>query len=291
MCLICIIVFIVIFAEPIIRLMTPGFTDAQIEYVVYLARILILGQLPFLVMGNMLSGIAQANQTFIISALAPIVYNIGIIGGTVLLAPYLWLFGPVIGVVFGAFLFFIVQVPTMYFLRFNYRPWLFNKKVLHEFVTLFIPRTLSVITTQIDLTIDLTLATLLGSGSYTIFLFCTAFCSCFLFHFVGVAFGQASLPYMSNLFKEGQLLVIKKLFVDSILQLLYVSVPLSLFFIFARTPIVRIIFGGRKFDWVGTNTTALTVSIFALSIPMHTIFYFITRSFLCSTRHQNSLCD
>ena len=107
-----IIVFIIIFADPLIRVMTPGFTDAQIEYVVYLSRILIVGQLPFLVMGNMLSGIAQANQTFMISALAPIVYNIGIIGGTILLAPYLWLFGPVIGVVVGAFLFFIVQVPT-----------------------------------------------------------------------------------------------------------------------------------------------------------------------------------
>ncbi len=276
-----IIVFIIIFADPLIRVMTPGFTDAQIEYVVYLSRILIVGQLPFLVMGNMLSGIAQANQTFMISALAPIVYNIGIIGGTILLAPYLWLFGPVIGVVVGAFLFFIVQVPTMYILRFNYRPFIFNKKVLREFITLFVPRTLSVITTQIDLTIDLTLATLLGSGSYTIFYFAQHL-QLFPVSFVGVAFGQASLPYISNLFKENQIATIRKLFVDSILQLLYISIPLSLFFIFARTPIVRIIFGGRKFDWVGTNATALTVSIFALSIPMHTIFYFITRSFYAS---------
>jgi putative peptidoglycan lipid II flippase len=276
-----IIVIIVIFADPIVRIMTPGFTDAQVEYVVYLSRILIVGQLPFLVMGNMLSGISQANQTFMISAIAPIVYNIGIIGGTIILAPYLWLFGPVIGVVFGAFLFFIVQVPTMYILRFNYRPFTFNKKVLHEFITLFVPRTLSVITTQIDLTIDLTLSTLLGSGSYTIFYFAQHL-QLFPVSFVGVAFGQASLPYISNLFKDGQIATIKKLFVDSILQLLYISIPLSLFFIFARTPIVRIIFGGRKFDWIGTNSTALTVSIFALSIPMHTIFYFITRSFYAS---------
>lgn len=273
-----IILVIIVFADPIVRFMTPGFTDAQIDYVVYLSRILIVGQLPFLVMGNMLSGISQANQTFVISAIAPIVYNIGIIGGTIILAPYLWLFGPVIGVVFGAFLFFLVQIPTMYILRFNYRPFIFNRKVLHEFITLFVPRTLSVITTQIDLTIDLTLSTLLGSGSYTIFYFAQHL-QLFPVSFVGVAFGQASLPYMSNLFKDGQLATIKKLFVDSILQLLYISIPLSLFFIFARTPIVRIIFGGKKFDWVGTNATALTVSIFALSIPMHTIFYFITRSF------------
>ena len=276
-----IMVLIVIFADPIVRIMTPGFTDTQVEYVVYLSRILILGQLPFLVMGNMLSGIAQANQTFVISALAPIIYNVGIIGGTMILAPYLWLFGPVIGVVIGAFLFFLVQIPTMYVLRFNYRPFIFDKKILREFITLFVPRTLSVITTQLDLTIDLTLSTLLGSGSYTIFYFAQHL-QLFPVSFIGVAFGQASLPYISNLFKDNELGTIRKLFVDSILQLLYMSIPISLFFIFARTPIVRVIFGGKKFDWVGTNATALTVSIFALSIPMHTIFYFITRSFYAS---------
>ncbi|OGK16254.1 hypothetical protein A3H80_02700 [Candidatus Roizmanbacteria bacterium RIFCSPLOWO2_02_FULL_37_19] len=265
-------------AEPITRAMTPGFSEMQIQNVISLSRILIISQLPFLVLGNIMSGIAQANRIFIVTAIAPVVYNIGIILGTIFLSESFWIYGPVIGVVIGAFLFFIVQFPIVYIVNFDYQLHRFKRDILHEFSTLFVPRTLSVLTNQIDLTIDLMLSTLLGPGSYTIFFF-SQHLQLFPVSFVGMAFGQAALPYVSNLYKENKLSAIRKLFVDSILQLFYVSVPLSFFFIFARTPIVRLVFGGRKFDWIGTNLTAFTLSVFAISIPMHTIFYFITRSF------------
>jgi len=51
------------------------------------------------------------------------------------------------------------------------------------------------------------------------------------------------------------------------------------FFIFARTPLVRLFFGGDKFDWDATVQTALTLSYFAFSIPLHSVYYFITRCF------------
>jgi len=94
-----------------------------------------------------------------------------------------------------------------------------------------------------------------------------------------MAIGQASLPYLSELYKEGRLLEIKKIFTDSLLQILFLTIPISFFFAFARTPIVRLFFGGEKFDWVGTNQTALTLSYFALSLPFHSIFYLIVRGF------------
>lgn len=265
-------------ASLIIPILIPGFDKNQIETVIRLSRILLFTQLPFLVLGNVLSGIAQANRIFIITAIAPIVYNLGIIIGTILFSEKMWLMGPLLGTVIGALLFFILQLPILFMQKFHFRFFVFQKKVLREFVTLFIPRVLSVITTQIDLTIDLILSTLLGSGSYTVFFF-SQHLSLFPVSFIGMAFGQASLPYMSNLYKKGQITEMKKVFVSSILQLLYFSVPAALFFIFARTPIVRIVFGGRKFDWLATNQTALTLSIFAFSVPAHTIFYFITRSF------------
>ena len=49
--------------------------------------------------------------------------------------------------------------------------------------------------------------------------------------------------------------------------------------IITRTPMVRLFFGGEKFDWQATNQTALTLSYFALSIPAHSIYYFLTRCF------------
>lgn len=267
-----------IFADRLVPFLTPGFSKEKIDTIVSLSRILLVSQLPFMVLGNILSGIAQANKTFIITAIAPILYNLGIILGTILLGDSLWIYAPVMGVVIGGFMFFIVQVPVAFIIGFKYQLFSFDKKTFKEFFTLFLPRVLTILTTQIDLTIDLILASLMGAGSYTIFFF-GQHLSLFPVSFIGMAFGQASLPYLSDLYKESKFHEIKKLFVDSLLQLLYLIVPISLFFIFARTPIVRLFYGGVKFDWEGTVLTALTLSYFAITIPFHTIFYFINRAF------------
>ena len=127
-------------AEPITRAMTPGFSEMQIQNVISLSRILIISQLPFLVLGNIMSGIAQANRIFIVTAIAPVVYNIGIILGTIFLSESFWIYGPVIGVVIGAFLFFIVQFPIVYIVNFDYNfkgdvneesnTWIFRSNVV-----------------------------------------------------------------------------------------------------------------------------------------------------------------
>lgn len=272
-------IILVFFCSPfIIPLLTPGFSADKIKLIINLSRIILLTQLPFLVLGNILSGMAQAHKMFIVTAIAPILYNLGIIAGTVIFARSFWIYGPIIGVIVGAIIFFVVQIPTLFVINFQFRFFTAQKNVLVEFVRLFTPRVLSVMTTQIDLTIDLILATLLGSGSYTIFFFAQHL-QLFPVSFIGMSFGQASLPYLSDLYKENKLVEIKKIFVDSLLQILFLTIPISLFFIFARTPIVRFFFGGVKFDWEGTVQTAITLSYFAISLPFHAIFYFITRSF------------
>ncbi len=175
-------------------------------------------------------------------------------------------------------MYFLVQLPVLFVTKFEYSPFVLTRKIIREFFTLFSPRVLTVVSRQIDLTVDLSLSTLFGLGTYSSFYLAQQI-QFFPVALIGMAFGQASLPYMSELFEKKQFDQVRRLFVDSILQLLYLSIPFSIFCIFARTPIVRIIAGGRKFDWAATNLTALTLSIFALSIPIHAIFYFIVRSF------------
>ncbi len=265
-------------ANFIIPIITPGFSPKDISYIITFSRILLIGQLPFLVLGNILSGMAQANKIFIITAVAPIIYNLAIVLTTIFFSQSFWIYGPLIGVILGALLFFIIQLPLIFIINFHYRPFTIKKSVLIEFFRLFLPRVFSVITTQIDLTIDLTLSSLLGPGSYTVFFFAQHL-QLFPVSLVGMAIGQASLPYLSELYKEEKFIEIKKIFTDFLLQILFLTIPLSFFFVFARTPIVRFFFGGEKFDWEGTNQTALTLSYFALSLPFHSIFYLIVRSF------------
>lgn len=265
----------------IIPKITPGFDPQTIKTVVSMSQILLLTQLPLLVMGNILAGIGQANKIFFITAIAPVFYNVGIILGTILFADDFYLYGPIIGVIIGAMLFLIVQLPIIQITHFTFKPFIFKRESIKEFVHLFIPRVTSVMTAQIDITIDLALATLLGSGSLAIFAFSQSL-QLLPVSVIGMAFGQASLPYITELFKQEKLFEVRKILIDSVLQLFYVSIPLSFFLIFARTPVVRLVFGGSKFAWEDTNMTAITVSIFAVSIPFHTIFYLLTRTFYAS---------
>ncbi len=274
----CGIVILFIFMDPIMRAITPGFSLEKTETIVLFSRILLIGQLPFLIFGNFLTGIGQADKTFFLSAIAPVFYNITIIISTVLFTKTLFLMAPIVGVIIGAFFLFAIQVPIMLSTQYTYRFVLKKTQGLVEFVHMVVPRTLTVIVSQIDATIDLTLTTLLGSGSYTVFYLAQRL-QLLPVSVIGVAFCQASLPYLSEIFTEKRIEEFKKIILDSVLNLFFLTIPIMSFFVFARTPIIRLFFGAQKFDWDATVQTAITLSYFALSIPFHGIYYFLTRCF------------
>ncbi len=273
-----IIIVIFVFADRIIPLTAPGFSAAKISLIVYFSRILLLSQLPFLVFANFLTGIGQANKTFIISSLAPIAYNLVIILATIFFAPSFHLLAPILGVSAGALVLFILQIPLLFSSEFIYKPVLKITRGVKEFFQLIVPRLITVITSQIDATIDLILTSLLGAGSYTFF-YLAQHLQLLPVSVIGIAFGQASLPYLSEVFQEKKIEEFKKIIIESIVSIFFLTVPIMSFFIFARTPLIRLFFGGQKFDWDATVQTAMTLSYFALSIPFHSIYYFLTRCY------------
>ncbi len=275
------VVFIIIsliFLDQLIPLITPGYSQEKIQAIINFSRILLIGQLPFFIIGNFLTGIAQSNKSFIIPALAPIVYNLSIIITTYFFAPTLKLTAPIVGVSVGAILFLLVQLPIIRSSGFNYRLIIKKTSGLIEFFRMIIPRTLTVIIAQIDATIDLSLTSLLGGGAYTVF-YLAQHLQLLPVSVLGIAIGQASLPYLSELFQENKIDEFKKIVTSTIFNLFFLIIPISGFLIFARTPLVRFFFGGQMFDWEATVLTAFTLSYFAFSVPFHGIYYFLTRCF------------
>jgi len=265
-------------ADKLIPLMTPGFSKEKIAIITYYSKILLIGQLPFMIFASFLTGLGQANKIFIISAIAPIIYNFSIILITILFASSHSLTAPIFGVIIGSILLFITQVPLMFSSGFTYLPILKITKALKDFFRMIIPRVITVISTQIDATIDLLLTSMLGAGSYTVF-YLAQHLQLLPVSILGISFGQASLPYLSEVYQDKKYEEFKKIIIDSILSILFLTIPIMSFFIFARTPLVRLFFGGQKFDWTATVQTAITLSYFAFSIPFHSIYYFITRCF------------
>ncbi len=262
----------------IVPLITPGFDRTKIEAIITYSRLLLIGQLPFLILGNFFTGISQASKIFFLPALAPIFYNIAIIIFALFFSSSLYLLAPIFGVIVGGMLLLLVQLPILINSPFNYSLVLKKTKGMIEFFRIVVPRIMTVIFAQIDATFDLILTSLIGAGSYTVFYFAQHL-QLFPVSVIGVAFGQASLPYLTEVYQSNKIEEFKKIIVDSILNLFFFTIPIMSFFVFARTPMVRLFFGGQKFDWEATVSTAVTLSYFSVSLPFHTIYYFVTRCF------------
>jgi putative peptidoglycan lipid II flippase len=272
-----IILTLSLFLKKIVLVITPGFSPQKVDQITFFSSILLFGQLPFLILGNFLTGIGQANKIFFLPSIAPIFYNLAIIITTIFLHQ-LGLLAPVMGVVFGSLTIFLIQIPLLFFDGFFYQLVLKINAAVKEFLQMAIPRILTVIVSQIDATIDLTLSTFLKAGSYTAF-YLAQHLQLLPVSIIGMAWGQASLPYLSDLVKEKKEFELKQIVEETILCLLFLSLPFAIFFIFGRTPLVRLFFGGEKFDWEATVVTAKTLSYFALGLPFHTLYYFLTRCF------------
>src|SRR3989344_1170188 len=136
-------VLIFIFASPLSRLIAPGFTPGQISIMASLLRVMLAAQFFFSISG-FLTGMIQSHQRFLIPALAPLVYNLGIIFGIVFLSPTLGILGPALGVVLGAFLHMLIQIPLA--LRLGFRFTLsfdFGHPSVREILRLLPPRAAS----------------------------------------------------------------------------------------------------------------------------------------------------
>src|SRR3989304_10521057 len=161
-------ILIYIWAEPIISsFIAPGFTLSKQLQVVELTRIILFGQV-ILVLGSFFIGISQSFQRFIIPALAPIFYNLGIILGIVFLSKYFGIAGAAYGVVLGAIMHAAVQLPLVYSQGFRFKlPLRFFHPGVKEIMQLMSVRTIGLAAEQINETVGVALSTLVSIGSVT----------------------------------------------------------------------------------------------------------------------------
>lgn len=270
---------IILFAVPLSRLLAPGFTEAQIQQMAYFTILMTVFQVFPLMLGNFMTGMLQSYQMFLMPAFAPVVYNVGIIAGIVFFAKTFGLLAPVIGVIIGAFLFFLVQIPPLLVLRYRHKFSLdATSDGVKEVGKLMAPRTFGLAISQIDTNADLILASLLGSKMVTIFNFAQHLQQLPIGLF-GATIAQAALPSLSRTSAKddgGQFI---KQLSQAMHQILFFTLPISVFFIILRIPITRLVFGSYDFDWDATVLTGYTLSAFSISLFAQSIIQVLARGF------------
>lgn len=270
---------VLIFGNQVSSVLAPGFSKEEQELMANFTRIMIVFQVFPLMIGNFLTGILQSYQLFLIPALAPILYNIGTIIGIVFLAPYFGLWAPVLGVAMGAILFLLIQIPVLFHLRFKYK-WSLDKGIegVKEVGKLMIPRTIGLGVSQIDTTVDLTLASLLGTRMITIFNFAQHLQQLPIGLF-GATIAQAALPSFSRSSAQTEKSQFRQDIVSSLHQILFFVLPLSILFIILRIPITRLVFGSDEFDWEATVLTGQTLAAFSISLCAQSLIQVVARAF------------
>lgn len=268
---------IFIWAEPLSRMVAGGFNSEQIFQMAKLTRIMAAAQILF-GFSSFITGIIQSHKRFLVPAFAPSLYNVGIILGTVFFSKSLGIMGPALGVVIGALLHLIAQLPLAMKLGFSYKPVIHKHPAINEMTRLMLPRMVTLSLAQVEQTALIAFSSWLGSGSVTIITIAQQLTNLPI-RLIGVTIGQASLPFFAKETAKNNLAGLAKMVNDSILQMLYLALPASAIILVLRIPLVRLAYGAGSFPWTETVTTGKLVAMFAIAIAAGSLSHIIIRVF------------
>ena len=271
-------VIIFIFADPLTSLIVPGFSEYQKSQVALLTRIILIGQL-ILTIGSFFIGILQSFQRFIIPALAGVFYNLGIIIGILFLSGPLWILGPAVGVIIGAALHVLVQLPLILSMgfRFSLSFSLFHPGV-KEITRLMSFRTIGLAAEQINETVGLILASLISAASVTYLTFAQHL-QIVPIGLFGATLAQAALPVLSSEKSRGRMDEFKTTLLTTFHQILFLALPAAAILIILRIPSVRLVFGASQFDWEATVLTGRTLGFMSVGLAAQAVSLLLVRGF------------
>ncbi len=261
-----------------------GFSGESLIQAIFIARILLLSPI-LLGFSNLFGSLTQAYNRFTIYALAPLLYNAGIIAGIIFLAGRLGILGVAIGVILGASLHVLIQVPFV--VRSGLFPHLrlgfggqarFDWSIIRKVAKISFPRTLTLSMSSLGLIFLVSLASLMTTGAISILTFASNLQSVPL-SIIGVSYSLAAFPTLSRHFRENNVDAFVQQMIASAKFIIFWSLPTATLFIVLRAQIVRVILGSGRFDWDATRLTAACLALFAISSMLQCLLLLFIRGF------------
>lgn len=276
--LITVCVILMVFAPFFIFLIAPGFSESKKEMTVLLMRIMFLSPI-ILGTSNIISGILQVFHRFLVTALAPLMYNIGIIIGIVFFTPHIGLAGLAWGVVLGGILHLLIQLPAFFYSGFKYQR-IFN---LHhpgvlKTLKLMLPRSLGLGASQFNTIVITAIASTLAVGSVAIFNLANNLGS-ILVNTISISLSTAIFPKLSWAYLKEDKREFEQKFSSAIRQILFLIIPISILIFILRAQIVRVIFGTGRFGWLDTRLTAACLGVFSVGLFAQGLIFILSKTF------------
>lgn len=278
-----------VFAAPaLLSLLYPSLMQsAHADAFVFLTQILLL-QPIILGLSGIATSVTQVKRKFAIFAFSPVLYNLGIIGGTLFLYPVYGLIGVGMGVVIGACLHLAIHIPVLVREGVMPTPVVPNPRVLWGVMKDSLPRSLALAMGSF-VTLALTmLAARTGEGGVSVFTFASNLEAVPL-SLIGAAYATAAFPVLAEQHKKKQGVAYRDTISAAARHIIFWSVIVMVLTIVLRAHIVRIVLGTGAFGWDDTRLTAAILAILIVALAAQGIILLCARAFYAAQRSWNPL--
>lgn len=272
-----VVALIAIIGTPFIAdLFFPGFVGEH-DTLILLIRILLFQPL-LLGISSLFGVVTQLERRFILYAMSPLLYNLGIIIGAVLLYPHMGIAGLTVGVLVGACGHVCIQLPSI--LRSPLRPGIsfsWDTKNIVEVLRMSLTRAVTLSLHQIVLLGLVGFASIMASGSVSVLQFAYNLQSVPL-AIIGVSYSVAAFPLLAQLHAEGKYDELRRNITTALKHILFWSLPVIALLAVIRAQFVRTILGSGAFDWNDTRLTAAILAVFLVSLAAQAFHLFVVRA-------------
>ncbi len=272
-------VVIAIFAQPIVDAklgIAPGFDEEQRRLLAELMRLNLVGTVIFSISGLVMASL-QANQHFVLPAMAPSMYNIGQIFGAIFLVPRFGIHGLVYGVIIGAAMHLLIQLPMLFKFGFRWTPSLDLRHTgLIEALKLMAPRLLTMGGIQIIVLARDNLASRLDQVGAVTSLTYGWMIMQVPETILGTAIATAMLPTLSELAARGDWAGFRSTIERALRVLISLTIPIAAVMAAGIHPLVRGVFG---FDEAASTLVTWTTRAYLMTLTGYAIHEIAARSF------------
>ena len=276
-------ILIIIFAEPIVRyIVGPGLDESGRNLAISMMRVIAVNPFLFAV-ATVIASMQQAVGRFTFYALAPTIYNIGIIIGTVFFTNGINIFGwqvfdggimgVALGVVLGSIMQLIVSSIGLMGLGFDYRFKIYWKnKGFRQVLGLLPARSLDQGADYLNSIVETNIASRMAAGTVRAYQQATTL-HMVPINLIGVAISTAAFPKMTERLSQGRPDLFKSELQSVLRIIIWLALPVATIAFFARGYLVNFIKNG------GDTLMAGLLGALVVAILFRSIYHIAARSF------------
>jgi putative peptidoglycan lipid II flippase len=269
----------IVFALPLVQLViAPGFAPAQQVLTAQLMRWMLVSTVIFGASG-LVMGALNAVQHFLLPAVAPVFYNLAIILGAWLLSPALGVYGVVLGVVMGALVHLLIQLPGLWQVGARYTWSLYWRDAgVREVARLMGPRALGLFFVQMHFLVNTVLASGLAAGS----LVALNYAWLLMLLPQGIfaqSIATAVFPTLAAQIAVGQVDAMRRTFSQALRTVLFLAIPAAVGLYVLRVPLIEALFQRGKFNPASTQLVAYALQFYVIGLAAHAAVEIAVRAF------------